>query len=774
MIRLERKFALNSAHYDWQPAPAGDDATAKQLQATTGVTPLIAQLLVARGITTKAAYDDFVTPDLTKLHDPFLLHDMQKAVTRIQQAVANQEKITIYGDYDVDGLTSTSIMLEALQSVGAEPEVFIPDRFTDGYGPNRAVYSYLQKSGTQLVITVDNGVSGAAVIDEAMQNGLDVIVTDHHELPAVLPQTVAVVHPRHPDGQYPFGDLSGAGVAFKVATALLDSPPTDSLDLAALGAIADQVSLTDENRLFVQMGLRLINTQPRVGIAALLQAAKVDPQQVDETTVGFAIAPRLNALGRMGDATPGVTLLTTFDDEEAATIATDVNTLNEQRQTLVADISKTALEMANSPENQARRTLVLAHPGWHEGVLGIVASRVVDATGKPTIVLNISDDGLSAKGSGRSIAAYHLFNAIAPVRDQLTAFGGHAMAVGLTAPVANLPVLQQAMEEAAQATLQAVAKPVLPIAGQVAASQLTLANYQALRQLAPFGQGNPEPVFSFLPQRIDGVRQLGKTGAHLRFTADGLNVIAFGHGEQAAALQGAQQAKLAVTLDTNTWQGKTTVQLQLKDWQLQTPAVIDLRLPQASPEQFTGAYHYVFFDAKRRQQFTQRFTFGGPTLLASDLPAGTGDVVLVDLPADEAALAAVMAKVTLPVRVVFTAAPAELVALPTRHECGTVLAFLRSHPGYDKHQLGRVAQAVHLTIRQVVFAVQVFFELGFVKIEGALITAVQAPAKKALDSAVAYQHQAAFLALAQRLQTEDRPALTKRLVGSHDEMGMSS
>ncbi|WP_125704666.1 single-stranded-DNA-specific exonuclease RecJ [Lacticaseibacillus daqingensis] len=754
------------AHYDWQLATQPEAEQITQVATDLKVPPFLARLLIQRGITTQEAFEGYVNPDLSRLHDPFLLHDMANAVSRIQQAIEQQEKITIYGDYDVDGLTATSIMQETLQSMGAEPMVFIPDRFTDGYGPNAAVYRYLQSSGTQLVITVDNGVAGADVIDAAMAAGMDVVVTDHHELPEVLPQAVAVVHPRHPEGAYPFGDLSGAGVAFKVATALLGAAPVESIDLAAMGTVADLVGLTDENRIIVQMGLAMIRTQPRAGIAALLAVAKVDPATVDEATIGFALGPRLNALGRLGDATPGVTLLTTFDDEEAAVLAANVNDLNTKRQALVQTIADEALALAHTPENAARRTLILAHQGWHEGVLGIVASRIVEATGKPTLVLNISKDGDSAKGSGRSVDAYHLFNALDAVRDEMTHFGGHHMACGLTVPTANIPALEAAMEAAAAVSLKETPKPVLAIAARLSPAELTMANYTLLRQLAPFGSGNPEPTFSLRPETLGDVKPIGKTGAHLRFQADGNPVIAFGYGDQAAALSEASQVKLAVRLDANTWQGRTSLQLRLADWQLQAPAVIDLRLPRPSAEQFRGAFTYVFFDARVQAQLTRQFQFGGPVVAAKDLTSATHDVVLVDLPPDEATLTAVMVHVARPVRVVFTADPAALVALPTRQECGQVLHFLTAHPDFDKHHLPALAKAVHLTTTQAIFAVQVFFELGFVTIEGALIRVAPAPTKQPLTNAVAYQKRVAFLALAKTLQTAARPALEQVLTAT--------
>lgn len=752
------------AHFDWALMKQPESQTMQDLAEKLKVSPFLARLLWQRGITDPDQWAAFTNPSVTSLHDPMLLHDMDKAVARIQQAVTDQEKITIYGDYDVDGLTSASIMKEALESIGAEPEVFIPDRFADGYGPNADVYKYLQANGTQLLITVDNGIAGKAVIDPAMAAGMDVVVTDHHELPDELPNAVAVVHPRYPGSDYPFGDLSGAGVAFKVATALLDGPPMDAVDLAALGAICDLVSLTDENRTLVQLGLAQIRSGARVGLGALLEAAGIDPKTVDEQTVGFGIGPRLNAIGRLGDATPGVTLLTTFDDEEAARLAKNVDARNTERQGLVKKISQEAMQMADTPENQAAKTLVLAKSGWHEGVLGIVASHVVQNTGKPTLVLNISADGTSAKGSGRSIEGYHLFKSLQPANDAMTHFGGHAMAVGLTVPTANLDVIHQAMEAAAAISLKDAGEPKLNVAARLDAKELTLDNYQALRQLAPFGQGNPEPIFSLRPGALTGIRQIGKAKDHLKFTADGIDVIAFGLGDQAQALSDAAQVKLAVTLDQNTWQNRTSLQLRLQDWQLKAPDVIDLRLPQPSAEQFRGAFTYVFFDQLVHRQMTRRFQFGGPTLLAKDLTAPTENVVLVDLPHSEAQLEAVMQQVKLPVRVVFAQDPANLVAIPTRAEFGRVLVFLRQHPNFDKHHLPALAQMVHVTTQQAIFAVQVFFELQFVRIEGALISVSDHPEKKPLESATAYQQRVAFLALAKHLQQDPANVIQQRVM----------
>ncbi|WP_421825357.1 single-stranded-DNA-specific exonuclease RecJ [Lacticaseibacillus hulanensis] len=731
--------------------------------------PLVAKLAVARGIDSAAKWGHFIEPHLEDLHDPFLLHDMEKAVTRIMTAVESGEQITIYGDYDVDGLTSTTIMKEALESIGAEPSVYIPNRFTDGYGPNRDVYERLQQSGTTLLITVDNGVSGHDEIAWAMANGMDVVVTDHHELPDVLPDAVAVVHPRYPGSNYPFGELSGAGVALKVATALLDEVPVESIDLAALGAIADVVSLTDENRIFVQAGLQMIRESPRTGIAALLAAAKVDPKTVDETTVGFVIAPRLNAIGRMGDATPGVTLLSTFDQDVAKELAEQIDQTNRKRQDTVAGIADIALAEAQSPENQKKSALVIAHEGWHQGVLGIVASKVVEATGKPTLILTVDPETGVAKGSGRSVPAFHLFKGLQLGADLMTHFGGHAAAAGMSLPAENIDKLRDVLSDAAEPILKEHPKMPLPISGRIDASDITTGTYEALRQLAPFGEGNPQPIFTMVPSVVDSVKQIGREGKHLRFRIDGsIGTIAFNMGAIATKLAAAEKVKLAFTIGENTFNGRTSLQLEIKDIQIQANDVIDLREPMISAQRVAAAATYVFFDAVAARRLTNQFQFGGPTVMASKLEEGTANVVLVDLPHTTAELAAVMQKVTLPVRIMFFATPTDLIDVPTRTEFGTVLRYLRAHPQFDKHKLGVLARECHLNINQVILIVQVFFQLKFVSIDGALISVVTNPQKHALEDAPAYQERKNALVLAKHLQTAGRGALQTELLRYRD------
>ena len=517
-----------NSRYQWHFPEVSNQKAIKTLSETFGITELIAKILVNRGYDTVEAANAFLRPELSGLHDPFLLHDMDKAIERLMQAIDSGQKIIVYGDYDVDGMTSTAIMTWALELMGANVDYFVPSRFSDGYGPNLANYQKLAAEGMQLLVTVDNGVSGKDEIAWLMAQGIDVIVTDHHELPEELPVATAIVHPRHPEGSYPFGGLSGAGVAFKVVSALLEEPADEVLDLAALGTVADVMSLTDENRIIVKQGLESLKLDPRPGVAALLAAAGTQLSDIDSSTIGFTIAPRLNALGRLENATTGVQLLLMDEPEEAKPLADHVNALNQERQQLVTKITTAAQEQATQLSEDP--VLVVAGENWHEGVLGIVASKLVEQTGKPTIVLNVNGDEM--KGSGRSVAAFDLFTALDGHRDLMTTFGGHASAAGMTVPTNNLTALRAALrDEAAQQQLATAQKADMQIATTVTAADFTKENFDNLQVLAPFGEGNPEPLFMLDLRGVNQVKTMSE-GKHLRFIAqtdtDQLPVVAFG------------------------------------------------------------------------------------------------------------------------------------------------------------------------------------------------------------------------------------------------------
>lgn len=747
---------MGEKQYQWQYIAPPDAATVQQVMKENQLAAPLAQLLVQRGFISSQQIQQVLQPKLAQLHDPFLFQDMQRAVERIQQAIMANEKITIYGDYDADGVTSTSLMQEALASLGADVATYLPNRFQDGYGPNLAAYKKIAADGTTLLITVDNGVSGKAEIAAIQKLGVDVIVTDHHELPPELPDAYAIIHPRLPGTTYPFGELSGVGVAFKLATALLDEIPVEMLDLVAIGTVCDLVSLTDENRVLVYYGLKQLRQSTRPGIMALCEVAGIDQSKIDEQSIGFGIGPRLNALGRLGDAQDGVALLTTFDPDKAQQLATFVQSQNQKRQALVKKIAAEALAMAQLPENQHRQTLVLAHEDWHEGVLGIVASQVVGVTHKPTLILNITADGI-AKGSGRSVEAFHLFNALNQQREQLLSFGGHHMAVGLTVAMAQLPAVQAGLE--AIATAQELAEhttEALAIDLKLDLAQLTPELLAAWQQLAPFGVDNPQPLVAITPDKIDHVQTMGATQQHLKcqIHADQaqLTVIGFQQGERVADLQQADQATFVGSLGTNEWQGRTTLQLVLKDFAVAGQIIIDQRTSHLTKQLFKYQGTYVFFHESYQQALQPYLPAQQPSLLAANAEKITAEtLILVDLPHDLAELKHLLAiggtDCQRIVALFYTKHPVYLEGLPQKEDFQRLFKFIWSHHDVDiRHQSMILAKYLRIKEKLLIFMIQVFFELGFVKIENGVLNRIDNPAKQDLTQAPAYQKRTAQMA----------------------------
>ncbi|MCR5493108.1 MAG: single-stranded-DNA-specific exonuclease RecJ [Streptococcus sp.] len=571
-----------TSKYHWKNIEKEPDDGFFDLTKKEKMTALVSKIIYSRGIDTEEKLTQFLSNDLSKLHDPYLLHDMDKAVARIRQAIENYEQILVYGDYDADGMTSASIMKEALEMLGAEAQVYLPNRFVDGYGPNESVYKYfIEQQQVSLIITVDNGVAGHEAISYAQSQGVDVIVTDHHGLPAELPEAFAIVHPEHPEGNYPFKYLAGCGVAFKVACALLESIPTEMLDLVAIGTIADMVSLTDENRIMVKVGLEMLKQTERIGLMELMKVSDIDMLDVNEETVGFKIAPQLNALGRLDDPNPAVELLTGFDDEEALSIAQMINAKNEERKEIVQKIYDEAMNMVDLD----KPVQVLAKEGWHPGVLGIVAGRILEHIAQPVIVLNI-EDGM-AKGSARSIEAINIFQALDDHRDLFEAFGGHAGAAGMTLPVENLEQLSQVLcDYIADNGIDLSQKKALTIDEVLPLAEIDLDTVKSLEKIAPFGMDNPKPVFEIKDFEVKQARTMGQNGAHLKLKitqgSTAVDLVAFNQGHLVQEFQQAQNLCLAVTLSINKWNGQTTVQLMLEDARVDGVQLIDIRAKNAS------------------------------------------------------------------------------------------------------------------------------------------------------------------------------------------------
>lgn len=710
-----------TSKYDWQIATNFSDESFIKQAKKFGLEASVANLVYQRGIQTEEALRDFLEPSLDQLHDPYELHDMDKAVTRIRQAIENYEQILIYGDYDADGMTSASIVKEALEQLGAECQVYLPNRFTDGYGPNASVYKYfIENQGISLIITVDNGVAGHEAIELAQSMGVDVIVTDHHSMPEVLPDTYAIIHPEHPEASYPFKYLAGCGVAFKLATALLEEVQVELLDLVAIGTIADMVSLTDENRILVKYGLSVLKNTQRIGLQELFKIAGIQENEVDEETVGFQIAPRLNALGRLDDPNPAIELLTGFDEEEARDIALMINQKNEERKEIVQKIYDEAKTMVNLN----KPVQVLAGEGWNPGVLGIVAGRLLEALHQPVIVLNI-ENGL-AKGSARSIEAVDIFEALDPHRDLFVAFGGHAGAAGMTLEASKLEALSQVLVAYIEDNkLDLSTKNELFLDEELSLPDLTLETLKNFEKLAPFGMDNKKPVFYLKDFKVENARTMGAGNTHLKLKisqADAVfEVVAFGLGDLATEFSQTKNLELAVTLSVNKWNGQTSLQLMLVDARVKGIQLFNIRgknapLPENVP--------------------VLRFSEEIPNFEKSRA------VVVYDLPERLNQLKAIIQQGHFEA-IYFKneiAQPYYLTGFGTRDQFAKLYRTIYQFPEFDiRYKLKELAAYLKIDPILLIKMIQIFEELDFVTIQDGMMQVNKKAEKKAIENSHIYQ-----------------------------------
>lgn len=730
--------------YTWIKETPADAKAVAQLVEELGLPTVVAEFLVRRGYQSPTAAKHYLQPSLDALYAPDQMTDMDKAVKRIMTALERDEHIVVYGDYDVDGMTSTAIMTWALELLGADVEYFVPDRQKEGYGPNLAAYQRLAAKGMQLLITVDNGVTGHDEVAWLQDQQIDTIITDHHVLPAQLPDAYALLHPQNPRGAYPFTGLSGAGVAFKLASALLEAPADEVLDLAALGAVADVMPLIDENRDLVSLGLEAMRLAPRPGIAALLAKAGVDQADIDETTIGFTLAPRLNAIGRLADPMLGVKLLLTEDAKTAKDLAEQVEDLNQERKAVVAEIVTVAEEQARQQDGQV---LVLAGHDWHEGVLGIVASHLVETYHKPTLVLNI-DHG-QAKGSGRSVLDFNLIEALREHQELFTALGGHAGAAGMTLPEENLEGLRQALQTAAHDQgLDLTQKPTLEIAAQVSAADFNAQNYEYLRALAPFGEGNPEPLFEVAVSAVVNPKTMTE-GKHIRFTAEtaagSLPVVGFGQGRLFEDLRGQlSDLRIVGKMSANTFRGQTAYQLFLVDSQAQGLTLLDWRTSKLTVQTLAQPATYLFFNQRLYERLKDQIGAQGQAIWIDDAYNYThlGTVALVDLPESldqlQTLLQVVPAQRLAPI--FYTASPRYLQKIPTKQDYAKVYRFVQSFKNVDLHgQFKAVAAHLGMDVSMLKLIFQVFLEANFVTIENGFLNSNPAPASVNLEATKAFQ-----------------------------------
>ncbi|SFD62839.1 exonuclease RecJ [Bacillus sp. OV194] len=733
-----------------------DEDKVKELASSLKIPKLVANLLVARGMETKTSAEQFLSSGTEAFYDPFLMDGMREAVDRIQQAVASQEKILIFGDYDADGVSSTSVMVYTLKALDANFDFYIPNRFTEGYGPNEPALRWAKEQGFSLVITVDTGISAVNEARAAKEMGLDFIITDHHEPLPVLPDAYSIINPKKPGCPYPFKGLAGVGVAFKVAHALLGKAPLHLLDIASIGTIADLVPLVDENRIIAKEGIKALERTTKTGLKALLEVAGLKDTVLNAEHVGFAIGPRVNAVGRLDSAVPAVELFTTDDKEEAAMLAAEIDQLNKTRQTIVSEITKEAIELVEQkyPPDK-NNVLVVAKEGWNAGVIGIVASRLVEQFYRPTIVLSIDEEKGLAKGSARSIEGFDMFENLSLSRDILPHFGGHPMAAGMTLAVSDLDELRSRLNrQAGEQLTEEDFKPVTSIDLECSLDEVSIETIEQMNKLAPFGVSNPTPRVLIPDVRISEIKKIGSQSNHLKIQfSDGkskLDAIGFHKGPLMDELSYHSPLSAVGELSINEWNGFRKPQLMLSDLAVKEWQLFDLRGIRDAQKKLSGLpkdkvlliafeadtkEHPAFSDLKEQirlyPQEKESLNFEEKYVVFLDVPKTREEFfyLLESNPEPERTY------------VIFHQENDQFFStVPTREQFRWFYAFLTKRKTFDASKHGEELARLKGWSREAVpFMSKVFFELDFVTIEDGVISINDRPDKKDLKHSYTYR-----------------------------------
>ncbi|MBI3952555.1 MAG: single-stranded-DNA-specific exonuclease RecJ [Candidatus Doudnabacteria bacterium] len=541
----------------------------------------ILKLLALRGLVDEEKIRDFLDPDYNKLHDPFLFKDMQKAADRIWKAIGKQEQVTIYADYDADAITAASVVFLALKKAGAKVAAYIPDRFTEGYGLNPEAIGKIGQTETKLIITVDCGTNAAQEAKLCQELGIDLIITDHHEITGELPKAFALINPKNPADNYAFSFLTGVGVAYKLVQALSVAPTMRSgqpamaagwekwlLDLVAIGTVADCQSLTGENRILVSFGLKVLKKTKWPGLSALMKVAGVNPEKIDAFALGFLLAPRINAAGRIAHANAAFELLTSQNPSEAEAYALQLNDLNQHRQMLTQQIlseAKAQVEMSLD-----KKVLVACGDNWPKGVVGLVAGKLAEEYCRPVLVLEKGE--VYATGSGRSAANFDLVAALNFCKDHLYKYGGHTQAAGFTLTIQNLDLFHQKMLEYAESINYVSSPAAIELDAVIKPSDLNWTNFDFIQQFGPFGYGNHKPKFASYGLNILDYRLVGNASQHLKMKLGlgqhTLDAIAFNQGFLASKLTIGGNIDAAFELSANEWNGNKSLELKILDIKL--------------------------------------------------------------------------------------------------------------------------------------------------------------------------------------------------------------
>lgn len=723
--------------YKWKltkPAEYISDELTSKLK----LTPIVKKILESKSIIDEQTIEAIIS-DTDINHDALQLSDMTKTIERIKRAIANDEKILVYGDYDADGVTSTTILVTTLQLLGAQVGWHIPNRFTEGYGPNELAFRNAHDEGITLIITVDNGIQGHNEIKMVQDLGVDVIVTDHHEIGSTLPEAYAIVHPMHPSFNYPFQQLCGAGVAYKLAQALIENVPDYFKALVAIGTIADLVSLTDENRSLVKQGLKVLNDQCPTSVKALLKEAGYN-DNIDEETIGFIIGPRLNAVGRLDDASLACELLMTDDEEEAAFLAEQVEHFNRERKDIVATITEEAMAMAETKVKKGDLFLLLAKENWHEGVLGIVASKIVETFALPTLILNIDREQNHAKGSARSIDQVSMFEILSAHQELIAKFGGHHMAAGMTMDIENIESLAEGlnkwMKELSKTTSL---DPVKPVDVLLTENDITIKNIRDMNRLRPFGTDFSRPIFEMDDLSVSSVKAIGQQKNHLKLTLGESNIAAlfWQNGHLEPELQDEQPINILGSVQINEWNGNQSPQLIIQDIAMNEQRILDYRSKRKSlPFTENDENIVVLIHPKSDKVNANEYYYG------EEIKHQTDKVVLRDLPTSMEDLSNSLQQLQF----------SQLyIVLQHNHSIyfdgiPNMDIFKKCYKALITKQETNIQKegmllCQHLSVKPdtLKFMLKVFLDLKFVTQEDGLIRINQQPDKRSIDSSKVYQ-----------------------------------
>ena len=548
-----------------------DENKIQEISQKYNLNKLLSTILANRNIIDEKDIKQFLSPTRKDFHDPFLIHDMEKAVERIIKAIEKQEKVTIYGDYDVDGITSITVLKSYLSDRGLEVETYIPNRLNEGYGLNKEAIEKIHNNGCQLMITVDCGISGIEEVEYANSLGIETIVTDHHEPGNELPKAFAVIDNKRKDSNYPFRELAGVGVVFKLIQAisiklgLAEEEYLKYLDIVCIGTISDIVPLVDENRVITKLGLMLVRQTKNIGLKAILKTSGYN--KIDSNTISFGVAPRINACGRMGVAEEALELFLSKNVNHVMELARKLNDHNRVRQETEKSIFEEALKQIQEKHLDENNTIVVGGENWHHGVIGIVSSKITEMYFKPSILLSFEGDDLG-KGSGRSIPGFDLHDALMKCEDCIEKFGGHSMAIGITVKRENLEKLKQELENIAIEEKIDEIVPIIKIDARINLSEVNKEMVESLKELEPFGEGNKMPIFAFKNLKIDSIRALSE-GKHLKLTLKDnntiVNAIGFNMGELAQDYRIGDKIDVVGTLEINSFNGTDSIQINMKD-----------------------------------------------------------------------------------------------------------------------------------------------------------------------------------------------------------------